>query len=65
MKQPKIEARDSVVISWITKVQETKQLLVDEEKPEKPVVLPGAAMQREGQIGRIPQRCQDMPGRRD
>ena len=65
MKQPEVEARNGVVVARIAQVQESQQLFVDEEEPEKAVILARNAVQREVEIRRITQRRQNMPGHRD
>jgi hypothetical protein len=55
MQRPEKEAGNGVVIARVAQIQESQQLLVDEEKPEKAVVLPGSAVKREREIGRISQ----------
>ena len=65
MKRPEIEARDGVVIPRIAQVQKAQKLLIDEEKPEKAVILARAGLEGERKIGRIAQCGQNVPGRRD
>ncbi len=65
MEQPEIEARDGIVIARVAKIQKAQKLLIDEEKPEKAVILAGTAVEREDEIRRIAQRGQDVPGRGD
>src|SRR5271165_1017661 len=47
MKRPKVKAGNGVVVARIAQVQETQQLLVDKEKPEKAMILARAAVERE------------------
>src|SRR5208283_5839714 len=61
VQQPKVQARHGVVVSRIAQIQETEQLLVDEEKPKKPVILSRPAVQRKGEIRWIAQRGQNVP----
>ncbi len=65
MQRPEKEAGNGIVIARVAQIQESQQLLVNEEKPEKAVVLVGSAVKREREIGRIPKGSQNVPGRRD
>ena len=49
----------------IAQIQETQKLLVDKEKPEKPMILARSTKRGEGEIRRIADRREDMPGHRD
>src|SRR5580693_1243711 len=63
MEQPEIEPRNGVVVARITKVQKAEKLLIDEEKPEKSMKLPWAAMQTEIEIRRILKGGENVPRR--
>src|SRR5579864_8320910 len=65
VKKPEIEARNGVVISRVAEVQKSKKLFVDEKEPEKPMILPRPAMQRERKIRRVAHRRENVPGSRD
>ena len=65
VKQPEVKARNRIVVSRIAQIQKAEQLLIDEEEPEKAVILPRPAVKREGEIRRIAQRRQNVPGRGD
>src|SRR5271155_2496937 len=56
VQQPEVQARHSAVVSRIAQIQETEQLLIDEEEPKKTVILPGPAVKSEGEVRRIAQR---------
>ena len=63
IEQPEIKPRHRVVVARITQIEKSKQLLVNEEEPEKAVVFPRNALHREGEVGRISKRGEDVPGR--
>jgi hypothetical protein len=65
MEQPKIKSRNRIIVTRIAEVQKAEQLFVDEEKPEKAVVLSRAAVQPKIKVGRVAQRGENVPGRRD
>ncbi len=65
MQGPEVEARNGVVVTRIAEVEETQKLLVDEEKPEEPMVLARTAMKREREIRWIAKRGKNVPGRRN
>ena len=47
MEQPEIQSRHRVVIPRIAQIQKPQHLLVDEVKPEEPVIRPPLAVHRE------------------
>src|SRR5580658_1707207 len=63
MEQPESRAGNRIVIAWIPKIQEAKNVLVHEVKPEKAVILARRAMHREIEIGWQAQRRQNVPRR--
>ncbi len=62
VESPKEESGNGIVVSRISRIQEAKDLLVDEEKPEEPVVLSRPAVHREVQVRRIVESRENVPG---
>src|SRR5580700_11291774 len=44
VKQPEPEARNGIVIAWITGVEKSQQLLVDEVEPQESVIVSGQTL---------------------
>jgi hypothetical protein len=65
VKQPEVKTRNRVVISRIAQIQKAKQLLIDEEKPQKTMILPGPAMKCKGKVRWITQGRENVPGGSD
>ena len=65
VQQPEVKARHGIVVSRIAQIQKAEQLLIDEEEPKKSMILPWPAVKREGEVGWIAQRGQNVPGRGD
>src|SRR6266852_5979068 len=65
VKEPEPEPGNRIVIARIAQIKESKDLLVDQIKPEKPVVFARSAVKREREIGRITKCGQNVPGRCD
>src|SRR5579859_6127992 len=63
MKEPEIKAWNRVVVARITQIQKAQHLFIDKKEPQKSMVLAGAAMQAEVEIGRVSQRGKNVPGR--
>ncbi len=65
MKEPEVEARHGGVIARVAQVEKSQQLFVDEVKPEEAVILASAAVQGKGEIRRVRERRQNVPGSGD
>ena len=63
--EPEQHARYCVVVARIAHVQKPQKLLVDEKEPEEPVIFARRAAHREVEPGRVVERRQDVPRRRD
>jgi len=65
MEKPEKRARDGVVVARVAKIEKAEELFVDEVEPEEAVILAGAAVEGEGEVGRIAESGKDVPGRGD
>ena len=65
MKQPEEAARDGVVVARVAEIEEAEKLFIDEVEPEEAVILPGSTVETEGEVRRIAEGGEDVPGRGD